>query len=251
MYLIAIASFYSFFVLLLYSTLKSTCWRPPNSLFFAHAALLLFVVALYFGAFLNILCLYLCIAVLICGCLHVVFVFNEKLFAVALAQRTRGFDNEQVGAVTVNDRQRHILRVATKMSCLIMTIFAFVLLFFVSEFVWICFAPNLESVTGALLETMMKGCCAGAELAVFMTFTMNRRCYDVCCSRCDDSLQVCCERIAVNTIRKRRDEAIAANREDRRCPNHQMSAVHVGSFSVTPSVMSPDEAVHTPACIQE
>ena len=154
------------------------------------------------------------------ACTHIVYIFNQKLFEVVLAQRqsiayyynpniskSNNAKNTQYEC-HVNDRQLKILAVITKMSVIMIALGILVTLFFIVEIIWIRSGQTDETLPGMIESVSIRILSACCELCIFLTFGMNRELYTKICKRCDSKLSTYCEHIAIDSIEHNRKKSL-------------------------------------------
>ena len=220
LYMTVFATVYIFFMMHTFYTLHGTIFEVSFNIFYIHSFLLFLVIIFYILAFINIIWLYLSIAMLQIGCTHIVYIFTARLFQVVLSQRQsigyyynskKNQDNQQEikkQKCAVNDRQMKILAVITKISVIMISLLILVTLFFIVEIIWIGSGQNDQTLQGMIKSILIKMLSGCMELCIFITFGMNKNLYDIICNKCHYKLNNFCEIIAINSIEKQRRRSL-------------------------------------------
>eukprot|EP01083_Nonionella_stella_P009320 26890_1 len=204
-------AFYVFMISRLYYSFYTSAHKISNRMLKAHTAIIC-IIPFYIGAMillqeLNVPQQYyiigsiLCVATLLCGSLHILYVFSHKLYRViadaSCANNTTQPSTDLSGktcTVTVpqfsNKLTRKLFVIVVKnaiLTCVTMIMFIFIIILY-----GVFLFYDLDQTVWTILSYVQVMAVNTASLCIYLSFGVNSKLYSMCCSMSQSKCELIC-----------------------------------------------------------
>lgn len=202
-------SFYCFMLSRLYHSFHATEeYKISNRILYIHIAIILmtpfYIAIMICLQGLNVNDMYyiygsiICIVILLFGSIHILVMFNKRLYGVILKHYMHHSPNNSQSCKTVNRVFTVIVRNTILTCCTILMFILFVILYAIFSFV------ELNTVQWTILAYLQVITINIASLCIYLSFSVNRKIYGRCCA----VFQRNCESLCGEMVKK--DKVIQA-----------------------------------------